>query len=175
MDSQALLAVASDGKRPVVLKKDDESFSVRATALRANVGELLQLQAWLGDDVRYAYLVFDERAFNVASVYGLTNELTRPKVRRALADRGVLLDDTAKEQPLRAEVVERGKRPSVLQEPTTGRWSLRAKVLEDAEDAFVHMRVGLVEFGFIHVVVHHDGSLVALTTGRTDSDAWERM
>jgi len=51
---------------------------------------------------------------------------------------------------------------------------VREKVIDDDEDLYLHVRVSH-RIGYFHVVLNEDGSIVAVTTGDNDSDAWDRM
>ncbi len=75
--------------------------------------------------------------------------------------------------PLLADHVT-SKRTSILKDPK-GVWELRAKLLGGEDEEFVHLRLWYIERGYMHVVLRTDGTLVAMVTGGTDKDTWDRL
>ena len=173
-DSYALLADhVSDGRRTAVLKADTPDLSVRATVM-ASDADLLLLRIWLGESERYHYLVLDDRGFLPVRLHGLTHELLYPRVREELKRMGYVLGNTDEDYSLLADHVHNGRRTAVLQDDA-GVWSMRVKVIDADEDTYLQLRISHSQLGYIHVVVHEDGSLVAVATGGNDSDTWDRI
>jgi hypothetical protein len=173
-DSYALLAdPVSDSRRTPLLVTETGEFSVRATVL-ASDGDLLLVRAWLGNQTGYVYVVVNDRAFLPVQERGRTHEDVYSRVRGELDRMGYVLGCSDDDYSLLADRVHNGRRTSVLQDDI-GVWSLRVKVIHEDEDTYLQLRISYEQLGFIHIVLHEDASLVAMATGGTDSDTWDRV
>jgi hypothetical protein len=172
MDSYTLLADATDaGRRTAVLKLDGSWIQVRANVLAADE-DLLFVDLWLGGAVKHLGLVFDSRWMLPASTQDHDRQVALDDVRGQLEVLGYPLT-LGENRPLLADHVA-GKRTSVLKDDD-GVWELRAKLLVEDDEQFVHLRLWYTERGYMHFVLRTDGTFVTEVTGGTDKDTWDRM
>lgn len=75
---------------------------------------------------------------------------------------------------LLADHVDGQRRTSVLK-TDDGAWSMRVKLIDTGEDTYMQLRIEAYELGYVHLVLHQDGAIIALVTGATDADAWGRL
>ena len=174
-DSFALLAnEVSHSRGSVVLSTDRVDVSARADIIATDHGDLLLLRAWLGETRKYVYLVIDEQGFIVARVRGVGVESAYEDAYKELARMGYTLPERKGNEELRAAGSEDGRPVGALTDEA-GEWTMRVKAIRTWKETYVHFRVGYKPLGFIHIVVHEDSRIVAMTTGGNDSDTWGRM
>jgi hypothetical protein len=174
-DSFALLAnEVSHSRGSVVLGTDAVDISARADVIATDRGDLLLLRAWVGEARKYVYLVVDEQGFIVARVRGVGIAWAYDAAYKELARMRYTLPDRDENEELRAEPSHDGRRAAVLKDEAS-EWSLRVKAIRTWKETCVHFRVEHAPLGFIHIVIHEDSRIVAVTTGGNDSDAWDRM
>jgi hypothetical protein len=172
MDSYTLLADATyDGRRTALLKLDGSEIQVRANALAADE-DLVFIDLWLGGSIEHLGLVFDSRWMLPASTQDHDRQVALDDVRSQLDALGYPIR-AGEDRPLLADHVI-SKRTSVLKDDQSI-WEMRAKVLADDDEQFVHLRLWYTERGYMHIVLRTDGTLVAMVTGGTDKDTWDRL
>jgi hypothetical protein len=174
-DAYALLADAttSPGRRTAVLKTHDEGYTVRGWVMQSDGRQFLLIRAWLWD--KYVYVVVDDRASILATATGETHPSTYQRIREELARKRIPLGEAHDEYGLLADHVDGQRRTSVLKDDVD-RWSIRVKFIDTLdEDVYLQLRIWIAELGFAHLMLEGDGAIVALVTGATDADAWDRL
>lgn len=171
-DSYALLADATtSGRRTSTLKADDRNYTVRGSVMHSDGEQLLLIRAWMHD--KYVYVLLDDRASVLATATGEDYDSTYQHIRDELERKHIPLSSGDNEWLL-ADHVDGGRRTSVLK-ADDGAWSLRVKLLDTGDDVYIQLRIEVYDIGYVHLVLHHDGAIVALVTGATDADAWGRL
>lgn len=177
MDSITFLADVTrpGGKRTALLKLDGAPQTVRSTVMHSSDGEpMLLLRVWLDKPVGYVYLVVDMWGRVSAEATGPRDEDVYPLIRERLAAKGIQVEDESTEYSLLADHVQNGKRTSVLRSDDDS-LRVRAKWMYDENEELIHIRAEFTAFGFVHLVVDRSARLCVKATGKTDSDAWQRV
>ncbi len=174
MDSFTLLADPSEPKR---LRTDDRHFEVRVRVYDESgpeAGTYLQLQTSM-DGFGFFHVLVDSDGGVYAMTRGETDEEARVRLLEHL-DHEQRFRFQARGYDLLAEE-SNGQRVSVLRSDD-GRLAVRAKAYlpgDDEEESFVRLRASVRDFGDIHMVVSDWGRIVATVSGRSDSDADNRL
>ena len=172
-DSYALLAdPTTSGRRTAVLKTDDEGYAIRGWVMHSDGEQLLLIRAWMYD--KYVYVLLDDRASVLATATGEVHDSTYQRIRDELERKHIPLSSRDDEYGLLADHIDGSRRTSVLK-ADDGAWSLRVKLLDAGDDVYLQLRIEVYDIGYVHLVLHHDGAIVALVTGATDADAWGRL
>lgn len=172
-DSYALLAdPTTSGRRTAVLKTDDEGYSIRGWVMHSDGEQLLLIRAWMYD--KYVYVLLDDRARLLATATGELHDSTYQRIRDEVERKRITLSPREDEYGLLADHVDGQRRTSVLKADDDS-WSMRVKLLDAGEDVYLQLRIWMYDLGYTHLVLGHDGAIVALVTGATDADAWGRL
>jgi len=178
LDSLTLLALpsASDTprQRPRSLRTDDGRYVVLVRVFDQPEGPLLQVRVYI-DTLGFLHLALDGRGALLTTVIDARDGDATTILRKRLADEhGITLDDDG--WHLLADHVNGDRRTSVLRSDDC-RLSLRAKVHfdEDGEEALVRLRLFIDGLGALQIVASDNGRVLASISGRTDSDAYERI
>jgi hypothetical protein len=175
MDSLSLLAEASSGNvRARSLRTDDDAYALLVRVHDEPGGTLLQLRAWL-NEFGFFHVVVDDEGCLVTSAVAETDGKATELVRRRLRDEhGIEL--TTPGYHLLADHPNGSRRRAVLH-TDDDRLSARAKVYfdEDGDETLLRVRLFVDGFGAIQLVLSDRGRIKALLTGRTDSDAYDRV
>jgi hypothetical protein len=172
-DSFALLAdPTTSGRRTAVLKTDDEGYTARGSVMHSDGSQLLLVRAWLFD--KYAYVALDDRASILATATGEIHERTYDRIRDELERKRIPLGSRDDEYGLLADHVDGPRRTAVLKTDDEA-WSMRVKLIDTGDDTYMQVRIWSYELGYAHLVLHEDGAIVALVTGATDADTWNRL
>lgn len=173
-DSYALLADATtSGRRTAVLKTNDDGYSLRGWVMWSEDRQLLLIRAWLKYE-GYTYVLLDDRASILATATGEGHQDTYQRIREEMERKRIPLGPRDDEYGLLADHVDGQRRTSVLRSDD-GMWSMRVKLMDTGEKTYVQVRIEAYEVGFVHLVLHDDGAIVAMVTGATDADAWGRL
>lgn len=175
MDALTLLAEPTESNvRARTLRTDDDRFVFSVQVQEEPEGTYLHSHSYL-HGLGYFHLFMDTEGGLYATAIAATDSAATEMVRKRIADEaGIEL--THEGYWLLAEHPN-GKRRSVL----TGnqeRLSARAKAYipeDDEEELLLRLRLYASEYGHVHVVISSYGRILALMSGRTDADVYNRI
>jgi hypothetical protein len=175
MDSQTLLAEASSSHvRVRRLMTDDERYSLRVRVHDEPDGSLLHLRPHI-DGLGFFHVVVDDEGGYLTSAIATTDKHAAELVYERLRDE-LDIELTTEGYSLLADHPNGNKRRSVLHTDDE-RLSARAKVYfdEDEEEHLLRIRLFIDGFGAVQLMLTDRGRMLAFITGRTDSDAYDRI
>jgi hypothetical protein len=175
MDSLTLLAETSNTNvRPRSLRTDDREFVLLVRVHEEPDETLFQVRARL-KDVGFFHVVLDEQANQLAQAIAWEDKNATKLIRQRLKDEhGIEL--TTDGYHLMAEHPNGSRRRAKLQSDDE-RFSARATVHfdEDGEETLMRIRLYIDGFGATQLVLSDRCRIRANISGRTDSDAFERV
>jgi hypothetical protein len=174
MDSLTLLAVPTNSNvRARSLRTDDERFALAVQAHEEQDATYLHLRAYLHDLGNF-HLFIDGDGGLYATAIDASDQLAGERLRKRVEEE-IGLEFTHPGSYLLAEHPD-GKRRSVLQ--SGGYLSVRAKAYvpeDDEEESLLRLRVFVNGYGHIQLVISSYGRVLALMSGRTDTDVYNRV
>jgi hypothetical protein len=159
-----------------LLRTADGRFTVLARVHEEGepLGTFLEVGAYLRGFGHFHLLLDTDGGLYATALAEQEVEATG-RLRRRLREENKI-ELTGDGRHLEAERQDATRRPTVLHSGD-GRVSLRARayVDDDDEESLLRLRLFVKEFGAIQVVISEWGRVLALITGRTDSDAYTRI